>query len=65
MSLTLKKEIETSIQRTDEGVMVITQEGGKVSLSASQVHALEAWLKDGNGLHLEADWNNGWELSEE
>lgn len=65
MSLSLKKEIETSIQRTDEGVLVITQEGGKVSLSASQVSALEAWLKDGNGLHLEADWNNGWELGEE
>lgn len=65
MSLTLKKEIETNIQRTDEGVLVITQEGGEVSLSGSQVQALESWLKDGNGVHLEFDWNNGWELSEE
>lgn len=55
----LKPEIYTEIERTVEGVLLIIQEDGRVSLSAVQVKALLDWLKEGHGLNLESDWNEG------
>lgn len=55
----LKPELPTEINRDDDGFLTIIQKKGRVVLSANQVMEIHKWLEKGNGIHLEADWNNG------
>jgi hypothetical protein len=59
MSIELKEEFKTDVSISNPGYLRIRQEGVQVLLSAGQVKTLLKWLEDGNGLSLEADWNNG------
>lgn len=55
----LKSVEETEIIRDVDGFVTIIQSGGRVMLSADQLDAFLEWLREGNGLSLQADWNKG------
>lgn len=55
----LKSVVEAEISRDEDGFLEIKQPNVKVKLSYPQVAQLLEWLSDGNGLNLEADWNDG------
>lgn len=64
MRMELKEEFKTDIYRSERGYLVITQDGVRIKLSGGQLVKLLKWLEDGNGLNLEADWNNGIDQAE-
>lgn len=59
MRMELKEEFKTTVSRNDDGYLFIIQGDVKVKISGGQVEKIVKWLQEGNGLNLEADWNNG------
>lgn len=55
----IKGTQDTEILRDDEGFIIIKQMKGTVTLSVEQVSAFLDWLREGNGLSAEQDWNKG------
>lgn len=55
----IKGSKETEVIRDEDGYVIIKQMEGTVSLSEPQVKSFLDWLKNGNGLCVESDWNNG------
>lgn len=55
----IKGAKETEVTRHEDGYVIIRKIEGTVTLAEPQVKALLDWLRNGNGLSAEADWNNG------
>lgn len=57
--MNLKGSQETEVMRDEDGFLIIKQMKGTVTLSLPQMDAVLDWLRQGNGLAAEADWNKG------
>lgn len=57
--MVIKGTQETEVMRDEDGYVIIKQMKGTVTLSLPQMDAVLQWLREGNGLCAEADWNAG------